>query len=109
MAAEESRIQFIAMKILQASGAIVIRMNAGRTRNNVRMAPAGTPDIMAVLKDARVVWVEVKAPGNEPTEVQKDMHDRLRGMGHTVYVVHNIDEIEKMMDEVGGRKEWLEM
>lgn len=103
MAEEEGRIQYIAMKMLQISGAIVFRMNAGRTRNNVRMAPVGTPDLMAALSGGRVIWVEVKTPGNDPTEAQEKMHKLLRQKGHTVYVVHNTEEIEKMMDDVGGK------
>ena len=38
------------------------------------------------LKNGRVFWVEFKATGKEPTELQEDEHKAIRDHGGTVYV-----------------------
>ena len=55
----ESQIQKQIIDYLRTIGAIVFRMNSGSTRHNVKLAPPGTPDILAVLR-TQTIWIEVK-------------------------------------------------
>lgn len=77
---------------LEACGAIVIRMNAGRVRNNVHMAPKGTPDLLAIGRH-RTYWIEVKKPGETLRSAQEEMIQKLRERGHEVVVATGIDDL----------------
>ena len=78
--------------VCEAAGAIVIRMNAGKGRNNQRLAPAGTPDLLVIGKH-HTVWIEVKAEDGKLRQVQSQMIEALRERGHTVAVARGVDDI----------------
>ena len=44
----------------------------------------GVPDRIILLPGGRVVFAEVKKPGEKPRQTQQFMHDRLRRIGFTV-------------------------
>ncbi len=46
----------------------------------------GIPDIMC-LKNGKTIFIEVKQPGREPTELQKYRHYELIKQGFTVHVL----------------------
>jgi hypothetical protein len=50
------------------------------------------PDRIVTLPGGRIVFVEVKAPGKEPTELQGRDHERRREMGCEVVVINNIKD-----------------
>jgi ribosomal protein S6 len=50
------------------------------------------PDRIVTLPGGRIVFVEVKAPGKEPTELQDRDHERRREMGCEVVVINNIKQ-----------------
>ena len=50
------------------------------------------PDRIVTLPGGRIVFVEVKAPGKEPTELQDRDHERRRLMGCEVVVINNIKQ-----------------
>lgn len=50
------------------------------------------PDRIVTLPGGRIVFVEVKAPGKEPTELQDRDHERRRHMGCEVVVINNIKD-----------------
>lgn len=54
------------------------------TKLTVTSTP-GIPDLLAI-KDGKALFIEVKQPGNNPTELQLFMHDKLRGFGCEVKV-----------------------
>ena len=53
-----------AIEYLELHGYVVWRTNAGYVRSNVKLAPAGTPDIIGFGPDGRFVGFEVK-DGND--------------------------------------------
>ena len=56
---------------------------------------AGVPDRMVLLPGGRISFVELKAPGNEPTSLQKLQQKRLRDLGFEVFTIdtkHGIDD-----------------
>lgn len=57
-------------------------------------AVKGFPDLI-VLPYANVgaFFLEVKAPGNYPTDAQKDVHAALRKLGYRVAVVRSVDDV----------------
>jgi hypothetical protein len=53
----------------------------------------GVPDQLVLGPNARVFFVEVKAPGKETTSNQKREIARYDALGHTVYVLDNLEDI----------------
>lgn len=88
----ETEIKRAITDALEACGAIVIRMNAGRVRNNVHMAPTGTPDLLAIGR-YRTYWIEVKRPGETLRNAQEEMIQTLQERGHEVVVATSIDDL----------------
>lgn len=54
---------------------------------------AGAPD-RAIIHRGRVVFVELKAPGEQPTTAQLREHEKLRAAGVRVLVVDSIDAVD---------------
>lgn len=52
------------------------------------------PDRLVTLPGGRIIFVELKAPGNKPTEAQRRDHDRRRELGCEVRVIDNIGDID---------------
>ena len=50
-----------------------------------RFERTGVPDRMVCLPGGRVVFVELKAPGEKPTKLQRNRHRELRGFGQIVF------------------------
>ena len=57
-------------------------------------AVTGFPDLV-VLPWAHVgpMFFEVKAPGGYPSGAQRDLHERLDGLGYRVAVVRSVDDV----------------
>lgn len=49
------------------------------------------------VKAGRVIFVEFKAPGKKPTDLQADEHKALRKAGCQVYVIDNVDLFKSML------------
>lgn len=65
----------------------------------------GVPDRLALLPGGRMAFVEVKAPGEKPRPLQEARHRLLRRLGFTVYVLDDEQQIEKIIDGIGGDAE----
>ena len=59
----------------------------------------GMPDRMALLPGGRIVFVEVKAPGQKPRPLQMRRHGTLRDLGFKVCV---LDAPEQILGIIGG-------
>lgn len=49
------------------------------------------------IKAPQTIWVELKAPGEEPTPAQAREHKRLRDMGQRVEVVDSIERVDEVL------------
>ena len=50
------------------------------------------PDRLVTLPGGRVIFVELKAPGKQPTDKQAKDHERRRALGCDVRVIDNLDD-----------------
>ena len=86
------------------------RMNSGaistKSGNMIRLAPIGTPDIMAfkvlamgycMMPHLGLFFFEVKVGNNKPTFFQKQKMIELESYGAKCYVVHSVSEVEKIL------------
>jgi len=91
----ETQIQKEISDYLKALGFKVYRMNSGYIKKNVKLAEDGTPDLMTAADRGRSLWIEVKVPGNLPSEIQKRRHAELRALGHVVIVAYSLEDVKK--------------
>ena len=57
---------------------------------------SGVPDRICLLPGGRVVFVEMKAPGQKPTALQLRVHELIRGLGFDVRVIDSVADICKL-------------
>lgn len=57
----------------------------------------GAPDRLVMLPGRRAVWVELKAPGKEPTSQQIREHNRMRRLGELVEVIDSLEGVERLL------------
>ena len=81
----------------------VYRMNSGGSRvrhGYIHLAEEGTPDLLIVMSGGRSIWVEVKRPGERPTEIQAKRHRELRKMGHAVTTCCSVEDFIVAISEL---------
>ena len=89
------RESFIEEKLTKA-----VKQNGGLCWKFTSPGTAGVPDRIILMPKGRIAFVEVKAPGEKPRPLQLSRHKLLRRLGFRVYVLDNIDDIEKIISEV---------
>jgi len=74
--------------------ALVKRVEAlgGMCEKFVSPGRRSVPDRLVTLPGNRIVFVEVKATGEGPTELQARDHKRRKALGCEVYVINDIKE-----------------
>ena len=91
----ESEIEAYLVKRVEALGGLVRKVRwIGRR---------GAPDRLVLLPAHRrfrpAIWVELKATGEKVKQAQKDEHEILRSLGHTVYVMDCKEDIDNVFAE----------
>ena len=74
----ESKIQSNIKARFERAGWMVVKL--------IQTNCNGIPDLMC-LKNGKTIFIEVKQPGREPTELQKYRHAELTSQGFTVHVL----------------------
>lgn len=101
----EHQIQQAILDYLPYFGVKAFRVNSGLIpqeyngrRRMIRMAPAGTPDIVGCRKsDGKMVCIEVKKPGNKPTDIQVRVMDEWREYGALVFVATSVEDVQNQL------------
>ena len=60
---------------------------------------AGMPDRLICFPGGKVLFVEMKAPGQNPRPIQIRIHEKLRRLGFTVLVIDSEAKIHDMLSE----------
>lgn len=60
----------------------------------------GMPDRICLMKNGRMAFIEVKAPGKKPRPLQKVRHELLRSLGFKVFVLDKLEQIGGIIDEI---------
>jgi len=85
------------IEILTLHGYTVWRNNAGKARNNIRLSPPGTPDIIGYAPDGRFVGIEIKVGRDKPNPDQLEWREKAHASNCRVCFVRSIDDIESML------------
>lgn len=91
----ESRIVKTIRSHLEARGWLTWKNHGGSHSGN-----AGIPDVMAV-RDGRLLAIEVKRPGGNPTLLQERWLAKLRGKGAVAIVATGWVDVESQLVEQG--------
>jgi hypothetical protein len=62
----------------------------------------GVPDRLVLLPYGKTGFIEVKAPGKEPTAQQIYRHEQLRSLGFKVFVLDDPDAIGGILNAIQG-------
>jgi len=57
----------------------------------------GWPDRIVVLPSGRTLWVELKRPGGKTTPLQDKVHQELRNLDHSIYVLDSKEGIDSVL------------
>ena len=60
----------------------------------------GMPDRICLMKNGRMAFIEVKAPGKKPRPLQMARHKLLRSLGFKVFVLDKPEQIGGIIDEI---------
>lgn len=93
----ERELQAAVVEQLEARNWEVIQMYLGSDRGGSVWADKGIPDLWCA-RMGREVWIELKQPGNGPTEAQVKMHQKIRRGGGVVYVCYSVSEVLWVME-----------
>ncbi len=77
-----------------------VKAEGGMCPKLVSPGTDGMPDRMVLLPEARIGFVEVKAPGGKPRPLQERRHKQLRDLGFQVSVLDDPDQIPGIIKEV---------
>ena len=81
-----------------------VKSRGGKAYKFVSPGNAGVPDRMIVLPGCEIFFVELKAPGKKPTQLQKKKIYELEKLGRTVFIAdskESVDEILRVAERAG--------
>lgn len=61
---------------------------------------AGVPDRIVLMPFGMIAFVEIKAPGETPRPLQRSRLKLLRRLGFKAFVLDNMADIQKIIEEV---------
>jgi len=76
-----------------------IKKIGGKAFKFVSPGNAGVPDRI-VLYNSQVIFVELKAPGKEPTPLQKVTHLTIRSKGVRVEVIDSKEQVKQFINDI---------
>lgn len=88
----ESEILKQIIDALNLHGALVLRLNSGKAKYNMRLCPPGTPDILALLHNG-ALWIEVKTRSGKVSKDQEKMHEELKRRGQRVIIARSVTDV----------------
>ena len=95
---------------LQRAGAVVwhLRINSGKVQTKygswIQMAPLGTPDIMAVLSNGKIYFIETKSDTGKQSLPQKQFQENCKDWA-TYEIVTSSDQVYKTVERLTGHYE----
>lgn len=80
-----------------------IRKAGGRAYKFVSPGNNGVPDRIVILPGGKIIFVELKAPGNKPTALQAAQITKLKALGCSVYVIDSKPGVDGLVQEVTAK------
>lgn len=90
--AKEREIEQKLCKAIKAIGGLCLKF--------VSPGYAGVPDRLILIANAKIAFVEVKAPGKKPRPIQVATINKIRSLGFKVYVLDDEKEIGGIINDI---------
>ncbi len=87
-------------KVVERKLVKAVRDSGGLALKFVSPGMAGVPDRLILFPEGKLVFCEVKAPGEKPRPLQKYRMEQLRALGFRVYVVDCEEAIHTVLMEI---------
>jgi hypothetical protein len=78
-----------------------VKAIGGKAYKFVSPGNCGVPDRLVLLPGGRSIFVELKAPGKEPTAKQSLQHKKLRALGFTVLIIDSKEKVDEFIKSLG--------
>ena len=79
-----------------------VRETGGKAYKFVSPGNAGVPDRLLIFPSGKVIFVELKAPGKVPTNLQKAKHRELEKLKQRVFVVDSKEKVDAVLQQEKG-------
>lgn len=89
---QESKIEKRLIKEIEKIG--------GKALKFISPGMSGVPDRIVLLPLGRIIFIELKAPGEKPRPLQEYRAKELRALGFYVKCINSIEGIEALISEV---------
>ncbi|SHI90747.1 VRR-NUC domain-containing protein [Clostridium amylolyticum] len=77
-----------------------IELIGGKALKFVSPGMSGVPDRIVLLPHGKLIFVELKAPGEKPRPIQNKRIKELRALGFRVEIIDSIEKVLEFMEEV---------
>lgn len=89
-------------KIIEKTIRLKVEKLGGKSYKFISTNNSGVPDRLIILPGGKIAFVEVKSTGEKPRKLQEVIIGRLRALGCKVYVIDRLEQIDGMLEEIGG-------
>lgn len=87
-------------KVIERKLTLMVKKQGGICPKFVSPGFDGMPDRIVLLPGSHMAFVEVKAPGQKPRDLQVSRHTLLRRLGFRVYILDSEEQIGGILDEI---------
>ena len=65
---------------------------------SIKGMPEGTSDIICIMPNGRVAWIECKTLKGKQREAQIRFQQMLESLGHKYYIMRSVEDINKLAE-----------
>ncbi|NLB89657.1 MAG: VRR-NUC domain-containing protein [Clostridiales bacterium] len=88
-------------RTLEKNVCIYIKKLGGLAYKFVSPGRDGVPDRICVMPDGKVLFIELKRPGEKPRPNQLKVHKDLQDRNQIVWVVDNLEDLKNKLKGLG--------
>ena len=70
-----------------------------RNPRPIELCKEGTSDLLAILPDGKVAWLECKTAKGSQREAQKRFQATVEKLGHKYYLCRSVEDIDKIFEK----------
>lgn len=82
-----------------------VKQRGGIAYKFISPGNSGVPDRLVLFPGEKSIFVELKAPGKEPTPIQLLQHKRIKALGFKVLVIDSKGKVDELIDAYEEVKE----